>query len=68
MLRLSVRLELYIIKYIFAYWKFVKYNQNYQGEKLRHTAEWKPESKKPKIKNLLASNFFIYTPYKQEPI
>ena len=50
MLRLSVRLELCIIKYIFAYWKFVKYNQNYQGEKLRHTAEWKSASKKPKIK------------------
>ena len=30
--------------------------------------QWRPASKKPKIKNLLASNFVIYTPYKQEPI
>ena len=28
----------------------------------------KPASNNPKIKNLLASNFVIYTPYKQEPI
>ena len=28
----------------------------------------KPVSKNPKIKNLLASSFVIYTLYKQEPI
>ena len=39
-----------------------------KNDVVEHYIKRKHASKNPKIKNLLASNFVIYTPYKQEPI